>query len=559
MFYFESNYVPEFETIVKTLDNIYKLQETCTDKKLIKTTDKLIEILKQKIQDAFKDITPNENGIKVLTTNHATNYNENTKSGTHYDYHYTGLLKTPDSCIDDMFLEPFDFTPITEEEQHINIPTKLLFAYTNILANKSYCSWHMSKADKIVRTGLPENFSQLLYNYILYVSGTKKSAGECSLIKLKKDIKTFKQKVSSHSSTELQPLFDKIQDEYTQINKLIEQQDKETDAINTENAMEYRTQEIEIYNKYEKLIESHIKSAQQTFKIILEELKICKKIESRVTKAIGFVTDTNESYNMYKYASTDIDMPYDCLHKPQNKSTGLDNPIFILKPTRKLSYTNDCLPYRRQPRGNKYDDNTGTSYMTYDTYYIEKPEVHIPYMTKDTALNIIDNFKENSIIEEAIYNEHAKTKDKRNTYADKDVEIAYYSSVKTKDYIKENCTIETVPNTDIVNLLLIHNNPDDICYMSEFDESLMHQRFGERTTMYTPDLGYDDFYSQYNSQEDITLDFIKHYDEINKHITNMMDECLMVIDTLQSNLASIDDKDFHEYLIKIKMIEKLQK
>ena len=49
--------------------------------------------------------------------------------------------------------------------------------------------------------------------------------------------------------------------------------------------------------------------------------------------------------------------------------------------------------------------------------------------------------------------------------------------------------------------------------------------------------------------------FIENYDKIKSHITDTMDECIAIIDMLQTQLASIDDEDFKNYLINIKMID----
>ena len=46
-----------------------------------------------------------------------------------------------------------------------------------------------------------------------------------------------------------------------------------------------------------------------------------------------------------------------------------------------------------------------------------------------------------------------------------------------------------------------------------------------------------------------------NYDKIKSHITDTMNECVEIIDMIQTQLASIDDEDFKNYLINIKMID----
>lgn len=51
------------------------------------------------------------------------------------------------------------------------------------------------------------------------------------------------------------------------------------------------------------------------------------------------------------------------------------------------------------------------------------------------------------------------------------------------------------------------------------------------------------YYFENNYQPEITC------------IADTMDECIEIIDMLQTQLASIDDEDFKNYLINIKMID----
>ena len=71
--------------------------------------------------------------------------------------------------------------------------------------------------------------------------------------------------------------------------------------------------------------------------------------------------------------------------------------------------------------------------------------------------------------------------------------------------------------------------------------------------MLIPDIS-DDIYLFVLSHGDRIRKFIENYDEIKSHITDTMDECIEIIDMLQTQLASIDDEDFKNYLINIKMI-----
>ena len=82
----------------------------------------------------------------------------------------------------------------------------------------------------------------------------------------------------------------------------------------------------------------------------------------------------------------------------------------------------------------------------------------------------------------------------------------------------------------------------------------MHQRFLLKTQMLIPDIS-EDRYLFVLSHSDRIRKFIENYDEIKSHITDTMDECIEIIDMLQTQLASIDDEDFKNYLINIKMID----
>ena len=83
----------------------------------------------------------------------------------------------------------------------------------------------------------------------------------------------------------------------------------------------------------------------------------------------------------------------------------------------------------------------------YDLRYIEKPSIHIPYLSKTDVDAIIQCFKENTAHEYEMY--HIKPVNERNYVekkTDDDIVIAYKASLSTIDYINTNCEIKTVDN-----------------------------------------------------------------------------------------------------------------
>lgn len=202
-YYFENDYKPEITCIADTISNINYLCESSTDKKFINTLQKTADALKEKIYQKFENIEPDESGVKNLNEKTTSSgFTENCK------YYHTGLFKTRNCTL---FLKPFAFTPNIDNS--VNIPMKMLFTYTDALRNSNPENYRFSsaKTDFAKHTGLPENFSHLLYNYIQYVAdGGKDKAGTNNLIKLKKDIQKFRNSVASRNTSDLQPIFSNI-------------------------------------------------------------------------------------------------------------------------------------------------------------------------------------------------------------------------------------------------------------------------------------------------------------------------------------------------------------
>lgn len=151
---------------------------------------------------------------------------------------------------------------------------------------------------------------------------------------------------------------------------------------------------------------------------------------------------------------------------------------------------------------------------------------------------------------------HIKPVNERNYVekkTDDDIVIAYKASLSTIDYINTNCEIKTVDNVNITDVLFSPDKPSDICHVNNLEDKLMHQRFLLKTQMLIPEISAR--YLFVLSYCDRIRKFIENYDEIKSHITDTMDECVAIIDMLQTQLASIDDEDFKNYLINIKMID----
>lgn len=552
-YYFENNYQPEITCIADTISNIDYLCESSTDKKFINTLQKTADALKEKIYQKFENIEPDESGVKKLDETSPTSTFVKTCK-----YYHTGLFKT-DNCT--LFLKPFTFVPNIDDS--VNIPMKMLFTYTDALRNSNPENYrfYSAKADFAKHTGLPENFSHLLYNYIQYVAdGGKDKAGTNNLIKLKKDIQKFRNSVASRSTSDLQPIFnnilqlledgEKLRDEHNEINckysTNYELYNKDKEFIKRRN---------EIYNSIDKKAHEIVK----LFNIISTEIITCRKYECKLAKSIGFISDTKEAHKMYTMV---MNKSYDTVYrindfKTSNKPEDFTNPFLVVEtnPCRETLIADVTLKNHAFRKLSTYSHPHIPNDSGYDLRYIEKPSIHIPYLSKKDVDAIIQCFKENTAHEYEMY--HIKPVNERNYVekkTDDDIVIAYKASLSTIDYINTNCEIKTVDNVNITDVLFSPDKPSDICHVNNLENKLIHQRFLLKTQMLIPDIS-DDIYLFVLSHGDRIRKFIENYDEIKSHITDTMDECIAIIDMLQTQLASIDDEDFKNYLINIKMID----
>lgn len=551
-YYFENNYQPEITCIADTISNIDYLCESSTDKKFINTLQKTADALKEKIYQKFENIEPDESGVKKLDETSPTSTFVKTCK-----YYHTGLFKT-DNCT--LFLKPFAFVPNIDDS--VNIPMKMLFTYTDALRNSNPENYRFSsaKTDFTKHTGLPENFSHLLYNYIQYVAdGGKDKAGTNNLIKLKKDIQKFRNSVASRSTSDLQPIFNNILQLLEDGEKLVDEC-REIDCKYSTNYelynkdKEFMKRRHEIYNSIDKKADEVVK----LFNIISTEIITCRKYECKLAKSIGFISDTEEAQKMYTMV---MNKSYDTVYRVNDFKTSYNpkdftNPFLVMEtnPYRKTLIADVTLKNHAFRKLHTYSHPHIPNDSGYDLRYIEKPSIHIPYLSKTDVDAIIQCFKENTAHEYEMY--HIKPVNERN-YVEKKTEdnivIAYKASLSTMDYINKNCEIKTVDNVNITDVLFSPDKPSDICHVNNLEDKLMHQRFLLKTQMLIPEIS-DDRYLFILSHCDRIRKFIENYDEIKSHITNTMDECVAIIDMLQTQLASIDDEDFKNYLINIKMI-----
>lgn len=552
-YHFENNYQPEITCIADTISNIDYLCESSTDKKFINTLQKTADALKEKIYQKFENIEPDESGVKKLDETSPTSTFVKTCK-----YYHTGLFKT-DNCT--LFLKPFTFVPNIDDS--VNIPMKMLFTYTDALRNSNPENYrfYSAKADFAKHTGLPENFSHLLYNYIQYVAdGGKDKAGTNNLIKLKKDIQKFRNSVASRSTSDLQPIFnnilqlledgEKLRDEHNEINC---KYSTNYELYNKDK--EFMKRRNEIYNSIDKKAHEIVK----LFNIISTEIITCRKYECKLAKSIGFISDTKEAQKMYTMV---MNKSYDTVYrindfKTSNKPEDFTNPFLVVEtnPRRETLIADVTLKNHAFRKLSTYSHPHIPNDSGYDLRYIEKPSIHIPYLSKKDVDAIIQCFKENTAHEYEMY--HIKPVNERNYVekkTDDDIVIAYKASLSTIDYINTNCKIKTVDNVNITDVLFSPDKPSDICHVNNLENKLMHQRFLLKTQMLIPDIS-DDIYLFVLSHGDRIRKFIENYDKIKSHITDTMDECITIIDMLQTQLASIDDEDFKNYLINIKMID----
>lgn len=552
-YYFENNYQPEITCIADTISNIDYLCESSTDKKFINTLQKTANALKEKIYQKFENIEPDESGVKKLDeTSPTSRFTETCK------YYHTGLFRTKNCTL---FLKPFAFVPSIDDS--VNIPMKMLFTYTDALRDSNPDSYRFSspKADFAKHTHIPENFSHLLYNYIQYVAdGGKNKAGTNNLIKLKKDIQKFRNSVASRSTSDLQPIFNNILQLLEDGEKLVDEC-REIDCKYSTNYelynkdKEFMKRRNEIYKSIDKKADEVVK----LFNIISTEIITCSKYECKLAKSIGFISDTEEAQKIYTMV---MNKSYDTVYRVNDFKTSYNpkdftNPFLVVEtnPRRETLIADVTLKnhaFRKLPT---YSHPQIPNDSGYDLHYIEKPSIHIPYLSKTDVDAIIQCFKENTAHEYEMY--HIKPVNERN-YVEKKTEdntvIAYKASLSTMDYINRNCKIKTIDNLNITDVLFSPDKPSDICHVNNLEDKLMHQRFLLKTQMLIPEIS-DDRYLFILSHCDRIRKFIENYDEIKSHITDTMDECIEIIDMLQTQLASIDDEDFKNYLINIKMID----
>lgn len=551
-YYFENNYQPEIACIADTISNIDYLCESSTDKKFINTLQKTADALKEKIYQKFENIEPDESGVKKL--------NETSPTSTFVKtckYYHTGLFKTKNCTL---FLKPFAFTPNIDDS--VNIPMKMLFTYTDALRNSNPDSYRFSspKADFAKHTGLPENFSHLLYNYIQYVAdGGKDKAETNNLIKLKKDIQKFRNSVAFRSTSDLQPIFNNILQLLEDGEKLVDEC-REIDCKYSTNYelynkdKEFMKRRNEIYKSIDKKADEVVK----LFNIISTEIITCRKYECKLAKSIGFISDTEEAQKMYTMV---MNKSYDTVYRINDFKTSYNpkdftNPFLVVEtnPCRETLIADVTLKNHAFRKLYTYSHPHIPNDSGYDLRYIEKPSIHIPYLSKTDVDAIIQCFKENTAHEYEMY--HIKPVNERNYVekkTDDNIVIAYKASLSTIDYINTNCKIKTIDNLNITDVLFSPDKQSDICHVNNLEDKLMHQRFLLKTQMLIPEIS-DDRYLFILSHCDRIRKFIENYDEIKSHITDTMDECIEIIDMIQTQLASIDDEDFKNYLINIKMI-----
>lgn len=551
-YYFENDYKPEITCIADTISNIDYLCESSTDKKFIHTLQKTADTLKEKIYQKFENIEPDESGVKTLDeTTTSSRFIKTCK------YYYTGLFKT-DSCT--LFLKPFAFAPNIDDS--VNIPMKMLFTYTDALRNSNPDSYRFSsaKTDFAKHTSVPENFSHLLYNYIQYVAdGGKCKAGTNNLIKLKKDIQKFRNSVASRSTSDLQPIFNNILQLLEDGEKLFDEK-REIDCKYITNDELYNDKELlKRQTEISNAIDRKTHEICKLFDIISTEIITCRKYECKLAKSIGFISDTKEAQKMYTMV---MNKSYDTVYrindfKTSNKPEDFTNPFLVVEtnPCRKTLISDVTLKNHAFRKLYTSSHPHIPNDSGYDLCYIEKPSIHIPYLSKTDVDAIIQCFKENTAHEYEMY--HIKPVKERNYVekkTDDDIVIAYKASLSTMDYINTNCEIKTIDNVNITDALFSPDKPSDICHVNNLEGKLMHQRFLLKTQMLIPEIS-DDRYLFVLSYCDRIRKFIENYDEIKSHITDTMGECVEIINTIQTQLASVDDEDFKNYLINIKMID----
>lgn len=567
MAYFNVNTSCELTQLVKTLERI----ETLIDDN-ISTNDvtvalmKANDVIKNRIMEIFMDIEVSNDGIKRLTIENATINSWSNEAQT-FEYHYTGLFTTNGTKF---ILDPFPFVYEEPEQDDIDCNFDLMFK-TNLMTimknnpKQGYYYYTETERRRIIKE-LPDNISNLVYNYLLHMAGVSRKPTSLSIIPLKKELTSFKEYLSNYNAGDISVLVNQI-NEISNTEKDLT--DKRSKLYNEQYDMRNKCQEywkLPEYQAHGKKIQEYTQSInnlndQMTalYETLTKEIKLCMDYEKKVVHIISYISNSElghtlfDTYKKYSNAANKRMLPnvYDDIDRPYG-NTGNDLTVNVFTNCLNNLILDDTLS-DHSPQTHRTLTRYSDKFATPDTYSRNDntPNYHgcarftmsdmkIPYLTTDDATSIIDVYK-TEYLSNALAFDKRHTATERNAISDeaKALEIAFYANAKTKDKIAQT-EIHTVDGTlnDLVFRPEIHNNL-----------VIYHQNFCEDTLMFYPN---DPYLSDTVKFAKATAD---RFEIIHEYIDNTVDKMLACLDDIQTRLNSIPDDNFKAYLVKHKMIE----
>ena len=586
----------EFQNIVRTLmflNDEYIDSLECEDFKA-----KALELKESciaKIVERFKDIPVDNDGYKRLRDDHGSAISQNYIAYT-YTYAFTGLFKvfegrpgnsTPS---DDIFLPPFDFQ-IEEKTIEDEIPcdyTGLFLSnskYINNENNTHRYNSHNTQNPYIAYptsgktfTHLPENISPMVYNYMMVLAKVKRATTSMSLNVLRDDIRSFLEKIKNSDLTDMQIFLDQYKDLMEERKDLSEKEREFTQKI--DERIQYLRDKDSDHNYYCYIDDPEYKHMEQQrskirvkiknqasqitslCKTITHEIIKCFELEQRMGYMLSYLCDTqlmhnsNREFKRFTMANCiqNANMPY-ALNSYYDCNTN-EYGTYIM-PEMSYSYYGEKFNYGTYDMNGNLDYNSKGFSDTYIngnrpesktdrriTRY-KMPQINIPYITEESALEILDIYATNYAKQHIEY-----SKDRKKTVLSEDQrknDIAHYASTYVIDHCNTSNQIKTLTTINVNDILF-----ED--YKCVNNDTITISRLMYETHKYLPISAFEKYECSDRVIKQLNK-YLENYDIIHAYILNKMTTLSESIDAIQAGFAAIEDPSFHNYLVKSKMID----
>lgn len=586
----------EFQNIVRTLlflNDEYIDSLECEDFKT-----KALELKESciaKIVERFKDIPVDNDGYKRLRDDHGSTMSQNYITYT-YTYAFTGLFKVfegrPGNSIpgDDIFLPPFDFQieeKIIENEiscdytglflsdiKYINSENNT-YRYNRNNTQNPYIAYPASGK---TFTHLPENISPMVYNYMMVLAKVKRTTTSMSLNVLRDDIRSFIKKIQNSDITDMQIFLDQYKDIIKERKDLSEEEHKFTQKMNeriqyirnndNNNTPYYYINDPEYKHIEQQHSKVCAKMKNQTSQITLlcktitHEIIKCFELEQRMGYILSYLCDTqlmhNSNREFKRFAMSNcmqnVNMPY-ALNSYYSFNAN-ECGAYIM-PEMSYSYYGEEFNYKT------YDMNGNINHKPkeFSDAYIngyrpeskkgeriaiyKMPQINIPYVTEESALEILDIYATNYAKQHIEY-----SKDRKKTVLSEDQrknDIAHYASTYVIDHCNTSNQIKTLTTVNVNDILF-----ED--YKCVNNDTITISRLMYETHKYLPISIFEKYECADKTIQQLDK-YLENYDIIHTYILNKMTTLSESIDTIQAGLAAIEDPSFHNYLVKSKMID----